>query len=208
MAFNRAGMLLVAVASLLYCQCVEAQFQVLSGAAARELELLQNPENLAIAARTGETVFINFTMPQMAAVVQEEVNAVLNCLPWLMQYPGGTIRWLRIQIDEFGNEGNVEILERTGDPPPRRIVTGEFNHIVNITRTMIVPGGEDPDSGIYQCEVCTDRDEPFQVCHVSNTTLLGIGSPPDINETDSDCKFVCVCGGGGGGGVEWREVFM
>ena len=168
-----------------------AHFRVLTGEEAAELELAHSPQNLELAARTGDTVYIDFTEPLIAATFQEDATLILSCFPWLQQFPGGTIQWFLTLIDEYGDLIGTETLQRFpgGVFPPRRIVTGEFDQFVEITRTLIVPGGEDADTGIYECQVCTDRGTAREVCNSSSATLLGIGSPPDINDTDSDCKF-------------------
>ena len=69
---------------------------------------------------------------------------------------------------------------------PRRNIGGEYNHWLNITRTIIVPGAEDPDHGVYTCEACYFLDDPIrEECHQANVTLQGIGGPPFIDKADS-----------------------
>ena len=151
---------LMPVMALLLMLCVvslhgalaQSGFRVLTGEDASTLKLEQSEGNLAIAARTGETIYLNFTGAQMAVVFQEDVNVVLDCLPWLQQFPGGAIGWRRTQLDEFGVEGTTKELQRGVDGPvsPRLIVTGDFNHILNITQTM-VHGGRGP--GLWDISV-------------------------------------------------------
>ena len=62
---------------------------------------------------------------------------------------------------------------------------GLQNQWLNISEIKVVRGAEDPDSKIFQCEVCVDRDTPFQVCHTANYTNIVIGAPPVIKETRS-----------------------
>ena len=86
---------------------VRAQFRVFSGAEKGELERLSDPEKLQVAARTGETHLIRLTNDSQSAVAQEGVNLNIDCLPFLEQFPGGSIQWTFIQLDEFGNvQGN------------------------------------------------------------------------------------------------------
>ena len=80
----------------------QEQLQVFTGAQERELELLSDPEMLAVAARTGEVHIIELTGASQSAVAQEGVNLNIDCLPWLRRFPGGSIQWLVIQLNEFG----------------------------------------------------------------------------------------------------------
>lgn len=75
------------------------EYVPLTGAQLRELELTQNPELLEFAAMTGETVFIRITGAQSGAILSERVNAYIDCLPWLQQFPGGSIQWIRQAFD-------------------------------------------------------------------------------------------------------------
>ena len=148
-------------------------FRILTGSEARDQELGQNPELQDIAARTGERVIINITGDDSLAVVQEGVNTLLDCFPFLSMFPGGLVTWFLQRIDELGNPIGVQtqIL-----PPLRRIVVeGPNNRYLNITRTNIVQG---TDSGIYTCRVCNDQGG---VCHNASTTLYLLGEPPNIN---------------------------
>ena len=83
---------------------INAQFQVFTGDEARNLQLLSDPERLAVAALNGETHVVELNEDFQAAVVQEGVSLNIDCLPWLNQNPDGyMIRWTFIQLDEFGN---------------------------------------------------------------------------------------------------------
>ena len=64
-------------------------------------------------------------------------------------------------------------------------VGGPLNRWLNITEVEVIGGAEDPDSRIFQCEVCIGRGTPFQMCHTANYTNQVVGSAPRINETDS-----------------------
>ena len=65
----------------------------LTGPEFRDLQLGQNPELLEFAAMTGESVLLIVDAPEVLGVVQENVNLYMNCLPWLEQFPGATLRW-------------------------------------------------------------------------------------------------------------------
>ena len=67
-------------------------------------------------------------------------------------------------------------------PPARIIVGGEFNRWLNITRTVIIQGAEDPDSRIFMCEVCQNVTT-LEGCSSSNYTQLTVGSPPMVLDT-------------------------
>ena len=67
------------------------------------------------------------------------------------------------------------------DPPQRIIVGGDSNRWLNITRVELIGGAEDPDSKIFMCEVCLNRDNPNEECHTANYTSWIIGAPPVIN---------------------------
>ena len=67
---------------------------VLTGAEERALQLEQNPELLALAAETLSRVLIVIEGPQQTVVLVEGVNAHIDCYPWLINFPGGTTRWL------------------------------------------------------------------------------------------------------------------
>ena len=68
---------------------------------------------------------------------------------------------------------------------PRIIVGGQHRRWLNITRVVISEGVQDPDSKIFMCEVCTDRDTPQEMCNTSSYTNRVIGAPPKIIEKSS-----------------------
>ena len=73
-------------------------------------------------------------------------------------------------------------------PNERVIVGGDFNRWLNITRTQIVQGAEDPDSRIYICEVCDNSTMP-ETCSAANYTQLTVGTPPNITDTSSELDY-------------------
>ena len=117
-----------------------SNFRLLTGSESRELELGQNPELRDILARTGERVLINITGEESTAILQEGVNALIDCLPFLWRFPGGQISWFSRRIDQSISENSMIILPTASDDRIR--VEGEFNRYLNITRTNIVGGGE------------------------------------------------------------------
>ena len=106
--------------------------------------------------------------------------------------------------DNFSNNNNnydalpPDPMPRPENPTPpgtvaRITVGGEFNRWLNITRVELVGVAEDPDSKIFQCEVCIARGTPFQQCHTANYTNRVIGGPPRINATGSkNLKLLCT----------------
>ena len=86
---------LMLVLSTIAVTSIMAQRNIgLSGPEFRELQLGQNPELLQFAAMTGETVLVIIDSAEVLAVVQENVNLNMNCLPWLQRFPGAQLRWL------------------------------------------------------------------------------------------------------------------
>ena len=62
-------------------------------------------------------------------------------------------------------------------------VGGEFNELLNVTGIFpIAPIDLVPYSGIYMCEVCTDRGTQSEECHTANVSLHVIGGPPFIDK--------------------------
>ena len=64
--------------------------------------LRHGPRALEIAVKTGEHVIIPISMASQVAFMQEAVQASIDCLPWLMNFPGGTIQWYRELYNEQG----------------------------------------------------------------------------------------------------------
>ena len=77
-------------------------YPTITGAEERALRLGQNPELLELAAMVGESVLIEITSAQQSAIVQEGVNAYIDCFPWLSRFPGGTTVWYIQDLDENG----------------------------------------------------------------------------------------------------------
>jgi len=159
-----------------------SNFRLLTGSESRELELEQNPELLDVLARTGERVLINITGEESTAILQEGVNALIDCLPFLRRFPGGQISWFSRRIDQFGESISGDTMIVLPTAPERRIrVEGDFNRYLNITRTNIVAGAEDTDSGVYTCWVCVT-----EVCRNASTRMYLLGSPPDVDCGEPD----------------------
>ena len=74
-------------------------------------------------------------------------------------------------------------------PQPRIVVGGKSNQWLNITRTVIIRGANDPDSKIFMCEVCVDRGNITEDCSASNYTSLTIGAPPIVNNAPGKLRF-------------------
>ena len=109
-----------------------SNFRLLTGSESRELELGQNPELQDFLARTGERVIINVTEDQPTAILQEGVNALIDCLPFLRRFPGRQISWFSRRIDQFGESITEDIEFILPTSPYGRIrVEGEFNRYLN-----------------------------------------------------------------------------
>ena len=116
MALRALEVVLVSRA-VLRCGMVSAQddnFRVFGGLG-REDEVeeyngFSDAERLEFAARTGTTQIIRITGESQIATAQEESNVNVDCLPWLEQFPGGSIQWFRLQLDEFGQPSMNNVL--------------------------------------------------------------------------------------------------
>jgi hypothetical protein len=98
---NSAG-----VRDLRYNQCPVSNFRVFTGPDLRGLEdrLPPNsPERLAFAAKPGESRVVRMTRSAQLGITQEDATIDIDCLPWLSRFPGGSIQWKYIQLDELGN---------------------------------------------------------------------------------------------------------
>ena len=69
-----------------------------------------SPERLAFAARKGESHVVRLTRSAQLGIAQEGAGISIDCLPWLARFPGGSIQWKYIQLDEFGNPLGICIL--------------------------------------------------------------------------------------------------
>ena len=79
-------------------------YSPLSPSDERIAQLSQDPSLLELAAMTGDRIFIVFESLMQTAIVQEDVNVNMDCLPWLSRFPGGDIQWLRNQRDDETGE--------------------------------------------------------------------------------------------------------
>lgn len=109
----------------------------LTGREERELELGQNPALLELAARTGESRLIEIDGPQVIESVQENVNAMIWCLPWLQRFPGGSIRWLVQRFDEdFEETGGVHTYET--EPLPIQAYCSQYFGCCRLMLSIVV----------------------------------------------------------------------
>ena len=177
---------------LLDSASAQENFQVLTGA--NIPVLAQNPDLLDVAAISGERVLIEITSPEATVIVQEDVNVVIDCTPWLMRFPGGSVRWYLTVIDPLMGQ---PLLDDDGLPLDEiRIVDGvnirilgEFNQILNVTRTEFRVTSADPTAGTYRCEVSVPPliDGDSSDCsesHSANTTMFVLGKMPVLDSTD------------------------
>ena len=91
------------VLSLLGFQQVHCQGRVFRTAAElREFEQFTARQRLGAAFLYPSNTTIEITGANQAATVQESVSLAIDCLPWLRRFPGGSIQWFSLQLDEFG----------------------------------------------------------------------------------------------------------
>ena len=83
--------------------CQQSNFRVFrTGAELREFEQLSARERLGSALLFPGAAILEITGANQAATVQEDVALNIDCLPWLRRFPGGSIQWFSIQLNEFG----------------------------------------------------------------------------------------------------------
>ena len=191
--FPRVCFVLSCALSAVVSQHLEKSvFKQLTAAELREIDLTQNPRLLDMAARTGESVVINITESSQGAIVQDRVDVLMDCYPWLSNFPGGTIRWylhryLDLDHTMLGMRKPQTKEDLVMSNSSMRI-SGEFDRYYNITRVRIQQASEDPHRGVYECEVCVRRSTPSEVCYIANVTLAVAGRPPLLNSAYGTSK--------------------
>ena len=193
--------LLMLAAVKLVAATQQPEFPAIGGTVAVEyerriFELRQRPDLLEFARMFRETVCINLTMPvENPETFREGSNYKINCLPWLMNFPGGSITWWQAQI----NATSGVLLPRSAinpDFPPGNVeVRGPFNSQLFITSTIVAPAQELTTSAIYTCEVCIGRGKGDLTtqelrdegrCHNASVVTFNIGAPPVVDDTTPD----------------------
>ena len=99
---------LLLVALLAATATAQSVFEKISARELRELELRHSPELLEKVARTAESIVIVLDSSLAGAFVQEGVNANIDCFPWLSNFPGGQITWLRSRFVVNQETGEIE----------------------------------------------------------------------------------------------------
>ena len=97
-----------------YNQCPASNFRVFTDPDLQDLvERLppHSPEALAFAARSRESHVVRLTRSAQLGIAQEGAGISIDCLPWLSRFPGGSIQWKYIQLDEFGNPFSESLLK-------------------------------------------------------------------------------------------------
>lgn len=176
----------------------ESVFRQLSAQDLQNISLMQSIELLDYAARTGENVTVEITAPVQGAIIQENVNITLDCLPWLRNFPGGVVSWSRFDFTNIDHEDVVMTPNDVDDAYLNDLggtITGEYNEILNIARSRIQTVNQMDllTRGIYVCNVCVGIG-PFQICHPANTTVAVAGRPPILDTgTGRGGYSMCVC---------------
>ena len=170
----------------------KSAFKVLSIEELQNQNLMQNPELLDFAARTGETVRIAIDPAVQGAVVQEGVTTILDCGPWLRNFPGGTIRWYKYR---YGDLDHTELGIRTLQVPEllnfyrRASITGMSGEIYTIWGMRELFIDEEGIRGVYECEVCIGAGTNSEECHNANATVFNVGRPPIIDVGEGTGEF-------------------
>ena len=163
----------------------ESVFKVLTADELRNTSLRQSPDLLRFAARAGETVRIEIRAAEQGAVIQEDVTAILDCGPWLSKFPGGSVNWYRYAYVDYDHTqlSGVrmwKVPERVNSATVKRnTITGDFNEIFTIIKSLMSVDAEDSSRGVYECEVCFGNES--QICNSANTTIAIVGRPPIID---------------------------
>ena len=173
-------------------------FRQLSAEDLRNRSLRQSPELLEVAARSGETVTVNITGPIQGAIVQENVKIILDCGPWFKSVSGqnlseGIVSWFLYGFEDLNHQELSFGTPLVYLNPYRATITGEYNEIFTILRTVNVQGAEDASRGIYECGVCVGEG-PLHTCHSANTTVAVAGRPPILDKGTGKGRYgMCVC---------------
>ena len=154
----------------------------------RILSLEQNPELLEFAHEFRETVLINLTMPiNNPEIFREGSNYIINCLPWLMSFSGGSIQWYQSRINPVNGVREAVVEINASTPPASVEVQGPFDSELFITSTIVSPQQELATAAIYTCEVCINSTVnevcTDDQCHNASVVTFNIGSPPLIDDT-------------------------
>ena len=84
--------------------CQQSGFRVFrTEAELREFQQLSARERLDVALLYPAAEILEITGANQAATMQEGVSLSIDCLPWLQQFPNGSIQWYSLQLDEFAN---------------------------------------------------------------------------------------------------------
>ena len=140
------------------------------------------------AAFSGEKVTIMMEDTNQTAIVQHHVHVVMDCTP-LINAGGkilGSVTWTRQSYVEEGDQilspRGVEFIIYPSVQSNERLKSeGSMNHILNISSTNAVPGGERKDDGLYTCTACTASG-----CRSSSVMLFLVGGPPRMNTAKDD----------------------
>ena len=147
-----------------------------------DLRISNTPELLQFSALTGERVTIRLLEDTQTAIVQNNVNVVMDCSS-LIESAGKLLapaQWTRLTYFE-GEDGVLSpkgsvITIYPGPETDRLRAEGELSRFLNISRTNIANGAERADNGLYTCTVCTGTG-----CRSSSVMLFLIGAPPRLD---------------------------
>ena len=85
-------------------------------------------------------------------------------------FPGGSIQWyVNVRDENQMLVGYVQVDSSTHN------ITGDSNHLLNIESTRLSDSAEMGTSGLYTCEVCTDRSSPQESCSNGTADVFVLG---------------------------------
>ena len=131
--------------------------------------ITENPFYYAITApddpdRDPEPFYFNSERPDLRQGV------ILDCLPFLRRYPGGSIQWYVNTRDQDQILAGY-VLATSAD----QNITGDFNHLLNIESTKLADAAESGTSGLYTCEVCIGRGSSRESCSNGTADVFVLG---------------------------------
>ena len=191
------------VVILLLCSAaVVSSFKTLRGdeqPSLEDMKVANTRQLMRHAALSGEKVVVMLRDENQTAIVQHHVHVIVDCSP-LINSVGKLlvpVIWTR---QSYHEEGDGVLSPRGAEitiyPSTRRTERlkseGKQNHLLNITKTNVVPGAERKDDGLYTCTACSVGG-----CQSASVMLFLIGAPPRMNFAKDDGKLNNYCSSDG-----------
>ena len=183
----------LATCVLLCCTAsVFARFQVLRGdnqPSMEELRMSNTPRFMQYAALTGESVTVTMREGNQTVIVQHNVNLVLDC-SYMMKAGDriiGKVHWTKQNYYRVQEDGMLRprgAIKKYFRSSYVHKLEGDYQEILNFTRTNIIIGARKDDNGMYTCTVCKVGG-----CYSASVMLFLIGGPPRMDFVDNDGKL-------------------